>query len=204
MEADKFYHIYNRANGNEKLFRSAENYRYFLQQFIKYIAPIAEIYAYCLIPNHFHFVIKIKSSLELRNLQGFKNLGGLTSQKESKLISQCFSNLFNSYTKAYNKMYNRKGSLFSPNYKKKAICSQNYLQQVILYVHLNPVKHQISNNYIEYPYSSFHVIISNKKILLQRNKIIEIYDDMANFKFIHQQQKIKTNLINELIKDDDY
>lgn len=212
MLADNFYHTYNRANGNEKLFLTEDNYYYFLKQFTKYITPIANIYAYCLIPNHFHFVVKIKPEEKLKSffkdklskgskasnekdLQGFQNLGGL--------ISQQFSNFFNSYSKAFNKMYNRTGSLFVPNFKKKIITDEIYLQQVILYVHLNPIKHKVSKAFSNYPYSSYSSILSNKLILIKRNEVISLFDDEDNFKFVHEEQKIKTALITEIIKEDD-
>jgi REP element-mobilizing transposase RayT len=130
MEADKYYHIFNRTNNKEFLFKEEENYRFFLEQVKKYIVPIADIFSYCLMPNHFHFVLRIKGDNKLKvfvekcskinqikDLQGFENLEGLTS----KFISQQFSNLFNSYTKAINKKYNRKGSLFTPRFKRKEI-----------------------------------------------------------------------------------
>ncbi len=60
---DKIYHIYSRAVGDEKLFKSDENYRYFLQKFKNYILPIADIYTWTLLPNHFHFMIRIKKVL---------------------------------------------------------------------------------------------------------------------------------------------
>jgi len=61
---DTFYHIYNRANGNEKLFLSDENYLFFLRKFAEYISPICNTYCYCLMPNHFHFLMEIKSEKE--------------------------------------------------------------------------------------------------------------------------------------------
>ncbi len=66
MESDKFYHIFNHANGRENLFEEDENYRYFLQQCEKYISPIAETYAYCLMPNHIHFLIRILPEAEVK------------------------------------------------------------------------------------------------------------------------------------------
>ena len=216
MLPDNFYHIYNRANGKEKLFLVADNYHYFLNQLKKYISPIADFYAYCLIPNHFHFVIKIKSEEELelffeeklknkklskgiespkeQDLQGFQNLGGL--------ISQQFSNFFNSYSKAFNKMHNRKGSLFAPNFKKKLITDKTYLQQVILYVHLNPVKHQLSLDFSDYPYSSYVGILSEQPTLIKRKEVMSLFDDIDNFKFVHHEQKLKTALIAEIIRED--
>ncbi len=65
MEADRYYHIYNRANGNENLFRERENYRYFLKQWEKCIPDVADTLAYCLMPNHFHFLIRTKGEVEL-------------------------------------------------------------------------------------------------------------------------------------------
>ncbi len=56
----KYYHIYNHAIGSENLFRSDENYYYFLKKYALHISPIADTYAYCLLPNHFHLLIQIK------------------------------------------------------------------------------------------------------------------------------------------------
>lgn len=94
MQPGTFYHIYNHANGFENLFQSDENYRFFLQQWNKYIEPVAELYAYCLMPNHFHVLIRTKNEEELLDLTGFRNLSGLKDTE--KIISQHFSNLFNS------------------------------------------------------------------------------------------------------------
>ncbi len=84
FEPGKYYHIYNRANGFEKLFLSDENYRYFLRQYVKYIEPVAITYAWCLLPNHFHFLIKIRNpdlvgadeGFVGADLEGFQNLQG--------------------------------------------------------------------------------------------------------------------------------
>jgi len=102
LEPDRFYHIFSRAIGNETLFKESKNYNFFLERYKKYIAPIADTYTYCLLPNHFHFLIRIKSEETLRT-NGISN---------AEKIMQNFSNFLNSYTKAYNKLYNRRGSLF--------------------------------------------------------------------------------------------
>ena len=82
---DATYHIYNRANGNERLFLTDQNYHYFLEKYSQYISPIADTFCYCLMPNHFHFLIKIESEESLNktfnasenapNLTGFENKG---------------------------------------------------------------------------------------------------------------------------------
>ncbi|MEO6706787.1 MAG: transposase [Ginsengibacter sp.] len=149
-----YYHIFNHANGDEDLFREPENYRYFLQQYHKYIDRIADTYSYCLMPNHFHLLARIKSKDEIITpLPGFKNLEGVTA---SNLLSKQFSNFFNGYTKAFNKKYERHGSLFLKNFKKKAITETGYLRAVILYIHLNPVKHNFTFNPQDWKWSSYH------------------------------------------------
>ena len=93
FESENYYHIYNHAVGKEKLFIKDDNYFFFLKKYSQYILPVADTFAYCLMPNHFHFAIRV------RNQTGFENLSGL--------ISQQFSNLFNSYAKAFNKQHSR-------------------------------------------------------------------------------------------------
>ena len=104
-----YYHIYNRGNNGANLFIEARNYNYFLKLYIKHIYPIADTYAYCLMGNHFHLLVKMKPAST--DLPGFKNLEGLD-------YSQAFSNLFNAYTKSINRAYNRTGSLFQKNFKR--------------------------------------------------------------------------------------
>ena len=127
LQAGTYYHIYNRANGSENLFREPENYRYFLQQWNKYITPVASTIAYCLMPNHFHFLIIIKEEKELEDFfnkklsKGSQPLESFIEKEFNRHISLQFSHLFNAYAQAFNKMFQRKGSLFMSNFKKKKI-----------------------------------------------------------------------------------
>ncbi|MEQ8581727.1 MAG: hypothetical protein RIC30_17725 [Marinoscillum sp.] len=189
MQAETFYHVYNHANGNENLFRSDENYHYFLRQWTKYISPVACTYTYCLMPNHFHFLIRIKTEeevlafLKMRKptLQGFETLGGFTFDKA---ISLQFSHLFNSYTQAYNKVYERRGSLFIPNFKRKEINSDAYLSAIISYIHRNPVHHGFCKQIEDWPHSSYHTLLSEKPTQIHREEVIEWFGsrkDLVNF-----------------------
>ena len=211
MEPDKFYHIYNRTNNGETLFKEKANYLFFLTQFKKYISPIAEVYCYCLLANHFHFVLKIHDEKKLStlfheklskaknkdpDLQGFQNLGGLN------LVSQQFSNLFNLYTKAINRRYQRNGSLFTPNFKRKEINSQEYLLQVILYVHLNPYLHGITDNFEDYKYSSYQGILSIGATELNRDRVIEIFEDRTNFIAVHRNRKVNEEILRTIISEE--
>ena len=71
------YHVYTHDNGFENFFNSDENFRYFLKNFAQYILPIAETFVYCLMPNHIHFMIKIRSEQEIIEFINLKNLNKL-------------------------------------------------------------------------------------------------------------------------------
>ena len=93
-----FYHVYNRANGWEKLFMSRRNYLFFLRRFQKFIDPIAENYAHCLMPNHFHFLLRIREENEI--LKSCKKV----PENISLYCSKQFSNFFSSYTQSFNRI----------------------------------------------------------------------------------------------------
>jgi putative transposase len=68
LQHGSYYHIYNRGVNRENLFVEERNYRYFLQLYASHIEPIAETYAYCLLRNHFHFLVQIKDLTGLEDL----------------------------------------------------------------------------------------------------------------------------------------
>jgi len=149
LEAGNYYHIFNRAIGNEKFFKNESNYIYFLKKFIAYINPVANTYSYVLMPNHFHFLIEIKNKSDL-----YKRYTELELKKEKsviqleedldyeKFVMQQFSNFFNCYTKSFNKKFNRKGALFIDYLKRTLIDTDDYLKNIVLYIHQNPIHHK--------------------------------------------------------------
>jgi len=188
MQPDTYYHIYNHANGSENLFREAENYRYFLQQWAKYIEPVAGTYAYCLMPNHIHFLIRTKPEQDVSaNLNYSEDLPFGKFQTFQKVVSKQFANLFSSYTQAYNKMHGRRGSLFVPNFKRKQVSSDRDLTTVTHYIHSNPVHHGFVGSIDLWKWSSYHTLLSTKPTLLERNETISWFGNRNDFLSMHQQ-----------------
>jgi REP element-mobilizing transposase RayT len=91
------YHIFNHANGFENVFREPENYRFFLEKYRKYISPVAETYAYCLMPNHFHIVLRIRKREVIEKLIG---------NKDNPYPANNFSNLTSNLTSNFSKVSN--------------------------------------------------------------------------------------------------
>lgn len=193
MQPHQTYHLYTHANGSENLFRHEGNYRYFLRRYEHFIPPVTNTLAWCLMPNHIHFLIRIKSEEEI--LKSYpqtsevatrqqQDLGGLNPVE--KRISKQFSNLFNSYTKSYNKMYGRMGSLFIPNFKRKEITSDSYFTNIVHYIHHNPIHHGFVKQLTDWPWSSYHDFLLPELTPVQQ-EVINWFGNRQQFVQFHQQ-----------------
>ncbi|MFZ4412420.1 MAG: transposase [Bacteroidales bacterium] len=189
FEAGQIYHIYNRGNNKEDLFHEDKHYYYFLNLVKKYLVPVSDIYAYCLLKNHFHILLKIYDYEKL----------------PEELINKMhlpFSNLFNSYTKSINKERNRTGSLFQEHIHKNKVNNDTYLKQLVLYIHMNPVKH-FNTDFKIYPYSSYNTFLADRKTNISRDFILSYFEDRNNFEYWHNINKIKyEGLIEDIDKFD--
>lgn len=182
---DHYYHIFNRGNNGEKLFYNERNYEYFLEKLSEYLNHYIELYAYCLLPNHFHLLIKVVRAET--DLSGFKNLAGL---KKPKNISRAFSDFFNSYTKSINIQENRHGSLFSKPFKRKVVTSNEQLLINIVYIHRNPLHHYITDSFQTYKWSSYSDIVNHRNRLIVHNYPVNLFGDIKNFISIHHQAEL--------------
>ena len=190
-----YYHIYNRGNNGIDVFLENENYNHFLRLYAKYIEPVAETYAWCLLKNHFHLLVRIKDKTEIDE----NELSYNTTEKPKTIDpSRQFSHLFNAYTQAINKRHNRTGSLFETTFERKLVSSEKYFQQLIYYIHNNPVHHGFVKQMSLYPWSSYETVISDKPTKLRREEVVEIFGDVENFIFYHNQQQ-NINEIKDLI-----
>ena len=160
------YHIFNHAVAKENLFRIEENYYFFLEKFNYYIAAVADTYAYCLMPNHFHFIVKFKTVKQLSDVFNFTD-----SSKISYKLSQAFKNFFSSYSSSYNVMFDRKGTLFEPRFKRKIVDSKEYFLNLFNYIHQNPISHGFVKEIDDWKFSSYTSFYSEKKSLLKREDI---------------------------------
>ena len=191
FESSYFFHLYNRGNNEENIFKEEDNYNYFLQLMKKYLLQIADVYSYCLLPNHFHILLKFKE---------VKELPQIFSDGKQKL-HQPVSNMLNAYAKAINKKYHRKGSLFQEHLKRIKINNEDYLKNLIIYININSSHHKIEH-YKTYKFSSYSSLISNKKTLLKRDEVINLFEDVPNFKVVLEHKKAAIENVQEFILED--
>ena len=165
LQPGLFYHVYNRGINGANLFREARNYRYFLERYAHHIMPVAKTYAYCLMPNHFHLLVAMRSA----SLQGAYASEPLPSHR----YSRAFANLFNGYAKAINKAYGRTGSLFERAFHRIAVDSDRYFQQLVCYIHQNPARHGFVADFRTWPHSSYAALQSEAPTHLEREFVLE-------------------------------
>jgi len=191
FEPDTYYHVVNHAVGSENLFRSDENYRYFLRRYAFYMPSVWSTLCYCLLPNHIHLLVRPHSEEILSMHTKFKD-------DFHKLIMQQLSNLLNSYAKSYNKRYERRGALWIDYTKRYKVMSDDYLTSVINYIHQNPVKHGFLKNIKDWKYSSYLSHLSSKPSLLNREEVLNWFGGKEAFVDFHLSGT------TELIKEWEY
>jgi putative transposase len=130
------FHIYNHVIEDYDLFYDDEDYNYLLNLFEDNIKKYpASVYAYCLMPNHYHFLIRQNSDVKIFKL---------------------FNCSFISYAKHFNHKHSRKGPIFRSPLQHIKICKDTYLLQLSKYIHLNPVRKELVDNPEDWPYSDYN------------------------------------------------
>ncbi len=160
VDSDTYYHLYNRGNNKDLIFFADENYSFFLNQFKKYVSPFCEVFSYCLMPNHFHFFVRVSDQI---------------------LFEKVIKNFFISYSKSINKKYDRVGALFQGRYKVSEITSEAYYTRIITYIHQNPVVAGLVKNMEDYKYSSYAAYLSKKATMINREEVLEWFGGLDGF-----------------------
>jgi hypothetical protein len=196
FEIDGIYHVYNRTVDRKPMFTSSENYAYFIRQFDKYLSNYIKIYAYNLLGNHFHFMIKVN---DLTDLTTFQKLSNLELPNELKtthdIVSHQFKKFFQSYAMAFNKEQNRIGTLFQTPFKRVRVEDENYLRELACYINTNAQKHSLVKDFRDWKWSSYHNTISNKDTKLLKEELIGYFGDIDNFEYCHLESASKMDSI---------
>ncbi|MDQ3018263.1 MAG: transposase [bacterium] len=185
-----FYHIYNRGNNKQNIFIDQNDYLFFLlklcsilgltkSQIVSYRAQSLPkdsftILSYCLMPNHFHILIR---------------------QNENIPIGKLMSKLCTSYSKYFNKKYARSGALFQDQFKSIIVSTDSYLFWLTLYIHLNPVRAFLAIKPQDYKWSSYYE-------LLNSSEEYSLVDQDMVFKLLNINFKEYRMILSQVIKDE--
>jgi putative transposase len=153
--AGQYYHVYNRGCNRENIFSNDGNYRYLLQQAKKFlIGSGIGVVTYCLMPNHYHFLLRSDSDGS---------------------IARFIQRLFNSYAQAFNKQQDRSGTLFEGRAKSIWVDDEKYLLQLCRYIHLNPVVAGLVSRAEDWQYSNYLDWIGERDGTLIDREFIRTY-----------------------------
>lgn len=174
---NNYYHIYNRGVNRSNIFLEEKNYYFFLNSIKKYLLGCLDVIAYCLMPNHFHFLVIVSNE---------------------EVIEESFKKFFISYSKSINKLYKRSGPLYEGRYKTKLVSDNNYLLHLSRYIHLNPVRANLVMKPEQWKFSSYKFYINGKKTYFVNNRII--LNQIVDYKkFVENYQPNDRELIADLL-----
>jgi putative transposase len=200
LQYGKVYHIYNRGVNKMNIFRTEKNKAYFLKLYFERIGPIVDTYAWVLMSNHFHLMVRIKTLKEI-----FEKLA--TSMEVDKLKkldpSRQFANFFIAYSRAFNIQEKRKGGLMEKPFCRKEVDSLSYFKELVIYIHRNPVHHGITTNLKDYEWSSYHNYFSIHPSPIAKNEVLSWFDSTITFKQYHRKPQDITDF-EQFVIDEEY
>ncbi len=180
-----FYHIYNRGNNRQDVFKAAGDYRLFLNKWREYIFPVAKTFAYNLLPNHFHAIVQIREfPLWLTDLASLPS--GLAKSGTPIWVSRAFTNFFISYSRTMQNLHEFHGAVFHSPFKRKLIDNDSQFDYLAAYVHFNAHKHGLIQGALDqYPYSSYPALLNGASTFLEREYMLEHFDGRDGFIAFH-------------------
>lgn len=165
LAVGRYYHLYNRGNNHQAIFFERENYGHFLRLFRHYVAArIVQVTAYCLMPNHYHFLIFLRES-------------GLSKAMQRFVLA---------YTHGMNHRYGRSGTLFQGRFQTKEVDRDEYLLHLTRYIHLNPVKAGLVQCPEDWEFSSYQDYVGLRRGTLPRSAevLAQVGDATAYRQFV--------------------
>lgn len=208
---NEFYHVYNRTNNKEILFKTEENYTHFLKRYDHYTSAFLETYSWNLLPNHFHLLVKVKSTESIINYLSNKCSKELCKTEKKflrqiipihNLIDNVFQRFLISYSMSFNNLHNRKGNLLHRPFKHVLVNKDDQFTQTVIYINANAQKHQIVTDFKKYKWSSYNTILSDKPTKLFRRELLDWFGGKEWFIKILKEQTEYYYLCDTAIDDD--
>ncbi|MCF7921169.1 MAG: transposase [Candidatus Marinimicrobia bacterium] len=175
------YHVFNRGWNHKQIFYSEENYRYLTEK----IATTKErfgidVIAYCLMPNHYHLLVQQNSEIP---------------------VSKWLQYIFNGYSQAINKQEGRKGTLFEGRPKHILIEGDKYFQELIAYIHFNPVAAGLVSEAAEWEFSNCQEWLGKRDSTLISKHIVDSFISKTEYKeFLKYYSEIQHEKILDKFK----
>ena len=194
FEHSSFYHIYNHAGSGKNIFKDHLDYIQFLKGMEKYFNDYMSINAYCLMPNHFHLLVRIKEKEVIDSNFGVIDSNAKRNYLKNEidinaLIEDQFRRWFSSYALKYNNKYKDRGQLFLNRFKRIQICEVFKFEYMLCYIHHNPIHHKFRYEYRSWEYSSYNYYVNNIESVLDKKYVLERLGNIEAFRKLHENFK---------------
>ena len=183
FEESLSYHIYNRSINKETIFKEDKDFKLFLRKCKTLLLPFFKIEAYCIMPNHFHFLVYVKPITDeiLIKIKCQKTLASIKFQRKEIpyhdfLVDQ-FKRLFQSYALLYNRQEERNGSVFQKGFKRILIKDEYRWYHILAYIHHNPIHHKFREKYKDWKYCSYLAFLSDSSSSVAREWVLARFDE---------------------------
>ncbi|MBL7199200.1 MAG: transposase [Anaerolineae bacterium] len=195
LVAGETYHLYNRGANRQRVFYEPENYLFFLRRLRLYLAGegqtsevfetsevYASILAYCLMPNHYHLLVRPHDDHLSRRMQ----------------------QMIISYTKAMNKRYRRVGALFQGQFQAVCVDQDVYLLHLSRYIHLNPVASGLANRPEDWEFSSYRDYVGLRQGTLPTpDAVLSQFTDRSEYeRFVRSYAQGDGDIVAHLLLED--
>ncbi len=188
---DSYYHIFNRGVEKRDIFLEDKDYRFLQTYLFIYLHPLKKVLekhpdlplrlynknlseevkliGYCLMPNHFHLLLR---------------------QKTRDGISKLMKQVTNAYTLYFNQKYNRVGGLMQGRFKAVPITDDNLLIHILRYIHLNPTSSNLTQEFGTYQWSSYPDFLGKETDLpCSKDEVLSYFSSLENFERFHKDQE---------------
>ncbi|MGA9397233.1 MAG: hypothetical protein WBV22_03145 [Anaerolineaceae bacterium] len=183
---DTWYHIHSRGVNRGDIIFEDRNYDYFMALLEHHICPVADVFAYCLLRNHFHLLIRVKEGNDIKK-EGEATSGEVSSSDVETLPSRAFSNLLNAYSKAINRGYHRSGSLFQHPFGRRMLTSESQIWAVMAYIHQNPQRHHLVADFRDWERSSYQILAGDLPTFLERDEVMDWFGGRKQYLAMHER-----------------
>ena len=195
LEEECTYHIYNKAIDNNDLFGDLQDYQDFLSRYRKYCHPYFDTYAYCLIPNHFHLLIKVKGIDSILAAVKYERTKRATELVDgactlNQFLEDQMRRFFSGQSLRFNNKYDRSGKLLNERFRRVRAKTEAHINYLLCYIHHNPIHHGLRNSYSTWKYSSYNSYLSDQTTNIARKEILDWLGGIEFFILLHKQFKI--------------
>ncbi len=185
---NKFYHLTCVSQQNTKFFIQEKNYIFFLEKYFYYLQPIAETFAYCLLPESIDLLIKTKPEKEFLSFFNFevnKNNSSFYNKFITKYINKQFDNLFSDYENEYSQIFGNKNIFSNANIKTESIKDTKIFINTLKKIHLKPVENKLVEKIEKWEFSSYNSFFLETEPQIKIKTIIDYFKNIYNFRDFH-------------------